>query len=737
MLNNLDDTVTVTLSSLQQELKNYQSNLSQQLLRMYSQQQQGEQILAEFIDRFEEKLDQSKADNSQSLLTPGTPTVLQHEPYTNGFSETSSQQIVNEPISVLSPHPPEVDNSSNMAVIVPPIEKPSEPVPDDKYTSTSTSETPSEPISVLTNDLSVTQIPTPSAMFPSSTEESASSSTSETPSETPSEPISVLTNDLSVTQIPTPSAMFPSSTEESASSSTPETPSETPSEPISVLTNDLSVTQIPTPSAMFPSSTEESASSSTPETPSETPSEPISVLTNDLSVTQIPTPSAMFPSSTEESASSSTPETPSETPSEPISVLTNDLSVTQIPTPSAMFPSSTEESASSSTPETPSETPSEPVSVISNSEKNNLINTPLKPQPPIKPSNQRSRSRNSPNWSPVQIGFLLVVLSTVMSSLYNVVVKALFHSGSNLLGNSPTQQLIPPTLGNIFFILMLRLLVVVPLMLLLSPILHPTIWQDLQNLFNSVGRKSNHNQAQKKPVLFLSIASGSFLFLSQVLIYIAISRVTTGVAISLFFIYPMMTGLMAWFLFRERPNIFILSAISSIFCGQLLILSSYSNPPSNISWGIISGIMSGIAFAVYVILTRLSAPKLHPVSFALINFSTMLLLSFICLLVPLPRNWSVLISSNLLEVILSAFMLGVLTLCGYLFNNFGISKLGGQRSAIIGGIIPVLTVIFAGLLLQEKLDLLQILGVLLVTGGAVGISLAKMQSLVKSSSAKN
>ncbi|TAE52892.1 MAG: hypothetical protein EAZ87_24460, partial [Nostocales cyanobacterium] len=620
MLNNLDDTVTVTFSSLQQELKNYQSNLSQQLLRMYSQQQQGEEILTAFIQRLQEELEKRKEQNSQPTLTSGAPTLLQSEPYTNGFAQTSSQKIVNEPISVLSPESPENYNSSTRAVIVPPPEK------------------PSEPVSVISPDLSVTQVPTPSSIFPVSTDESS----------------------------------------DSTSPTSPETSSETPSE-----------------------------------TPSEKPSEPISVISPDLSVTQVPTPSSIFPVPTENSSESTSPTSPG--------------------TP----------------PEKPSETPSEPVSVVTgNSATKNLANLPkLSSKQQVTPSRERSRSRTSPNWSPVQIGFLLVLASTVMSSLYNVVVKALFYKGSGLLGSLQTQQLIFPTLGNIFFILMLRLLVVVPLMLLLAPILHPTVWQDLQNLFNSVGKKSqNHqnnqnnqnNQNKKKPVLPLSIASGICLFLSQVLVYIAISQITTGVAIALFFIYPMITGLIAWFLFRERPNIFIFSAISSIFCGQLLILSSYSNPPSDTSLGIISGIMSGIAFAVYVILTRLSAPTLHPVSFALINFCTMLLLSFICLLVPLPIDWSLSIRSvNLLEVILSAFMLGVLTLCGYLFNNFGIRKLGGQRSAIIGAIVPVLTVIFAGLILQEKLDILQILGVLLVTGGAVGISLEKMQNLVKSSNTKN
>jgi drug/metabolite transporter (DMT)-like permease len=154
--------------------------------------------------------------------------------------------------------------------------------------------------------------------------------------------------------------------------------------------------------------------------------------------------------------------------------------------------------------------------------------------------------------------------------------------------------------------------------------------------------------------------------------------------------------------------------------------------------GSTTAITSGIVFAAYLMLTRLCADKLHPVSFTLINFVTMLLLSFICLIVPLPSSWGlVLDGSKLLEVVLSAFILGVLTLCGYLLNNFGIRQLGAYRAAIIGAAVPVLTVIFAGLMIQEALDIGQILGVLLVTGGAAAFSWEKMQNLVNHANSTN
>ncbi|WP_071191969.1 DMT family transporter [Trichormus sp. NMC-1] len=633
MLDNLDDTVTIAFSSLQQELKNYQSHLSQQLSRMYDQQQQGEEILAEFIHRLRGELDKTKEPTTLKVVTGGAPTVLQlTEPYKNGFLEKSSERIITEPISLVPQELPKSETTSTESVV----------------TLSPPPENTTELNSVLTSNWTE-------------------------PQSTPPE------NTTELNSVPT------SNWTEQESTPSPE--------------NTTELNSVPTPNWT------EQESTPSPE--------------NTTELNSVPTPNW-----TEQES------TPSpENTTEPTSVLTPNLSASTTISPPPF-----------ASKQPPQENKTEPISVLTPnlSESTTISPPPFAPKPRQEVTSRRQRSRSTPNWSPVQVGFLLVVLSTVVSSLYNVAIKALFYKDSQILGEFETQQFISPTLGNIFLILMLRLLVVVPLMLLLAPILHPPIWQDLQNLFDSVGRNATPNSAKTKRVLILSVVSGCFLFLSQVLIYIAIGTVTTGIAIALFFIYPLISGLLAWFLFRERPNLISAGAYATIFCGELIILSTYSTAMSNTSLGTISGIMSGIAFAVYVIFTRLCATQLHPVSFALINFATMLLLSFICLMLPLPSDWSLAIrSSNLLEVILSAFMLGVLTLCAYLFNNFGIRQLGAPRSAIIGAVVPVLTVIFAGLMIQETLDLLQILGVLLVTLGAVAFSFEKMQNQVKSSSPNN
>ncbi|MDJ0735849.1 MAG: EamA family transporter [Nostocaceae cyanobacterium] len=331
-------------------------------------------------------------------------------------------------------------------------------------------------------------------------------------------------------------------------------------------------------------------------------------------------------------------------------------------------------------------------------------------------------------------GLLLIVASVLVSCLYNVAIKVIFQPSSQILGTFAVEQLISPTIGNSLFVLMLRMLVVVPLMLLLSPILHPQIWQDLQYLANPQKENSTTEKNKVKQVFFLSIMSGCFLFLSQVLIYIAIGQLAIGGAITLFFIYPAISALLSWFLFRDRPTSFRTAATALIFVGELLVLGGSTISGAGYVLGSITAISGGIAFAFYVMLTRICAAKIHPVTFTVVNFITMLPLCILGLILPLPSNWNLQINpTNLLELILSAFLLGVLTLCGYLLNNLGISQLGASRASIFGATVPVVTLLFAWLIIQDTLLPLQILGVFLVTFGAATFSWEKMRHQAKPS----
>ncbi|YAF94300.1 MAG: EamA family transporter [Nodularia sp. CChRGM 3473] len=670
MLGTLDDTLTITFNSLQQELKNYQSNLSQQLSRMYNQQQQGEAIVEELINHLRGELVKTTKEISLAAVKVSPPTVVQPTEQQPPSSSQTRLQLGEIKSSV------------------------------------------AEPISTINEDLSESNTTTAPTL--------ASSSSNVLPlnKAKATEPDSVINREElerdrqfppDQGRITESISIFPRELSEREAQSSPD--QEKTTEPNSVISREEFERD-----NQFPPDQEKTT-------------EPNSVISREEFERD-----NQFP-----------PDQEKET--EPNSVISREEFERDNQFPPDQEKVSQQnsvlrrEALERNTQSPPDQQKvGKPNSVLSREALEN--NTQSLPSPATKQEAKpaSSRSNNSQTLSPIQIGFLLVVLSTVVSSLYNVAIKGMFYKAYDNLGVLEIEGLISPTLGNILLILMLRLLVVVPLMLLLAPMMHPQVWQDMQNLVESVRGNSNPNSSVKtQRLLQLSIASGCFLFLSQVLIYLAIGQVATGMAIALFFVYPMIGGLLSWLLFRDRPSGFRSAAISSIFCGELLVLGgSASFGMANFSLGSSTAIFAGVAFACYVILTKICAAKLHPVSFTLINFTTMFVLSFICLMLPLPSGLNLAVDpSKLLELILSAFILGVLTLLGYVLNNVGIRKLGALRSAIIGAGVPILTVVFAGLMLQETLEIVQIMGVLFVTFGVAAYSFEKMRNQVKSSSSEN
>ncbi|MDJ0693658.1 EamA family transporter [Mastigocoleus sp. MO_188.B34] len=348
--------------------------------------------------------------------------------------------------------------------------------------------------------------------------------------------------------------------------------------------------------------------------------------------------------------------------------------------------------------------------------------------PQGRPTKQTTQAPKGLITSPT--GLILIFLSSLVSALYNLIIKIIVQPNSEIFGVLSMESLMTPTLGNSMLLLMLRMLVVVPLMFVLAPILHPRVWQDLQNLIKSFRGKASAGRKNSKRLLILSIVSGSFLFLSQVLTYIALGQIPTGMATSLIFIYPVVSGLLSWFLFRDRPSPFRVAAMCTIGFGQLLLLvAGFGVGIENVTNGSSAAFGAGIAFAFYIIFTRICAAKLHPISFTAINFCTMLVLSFIGLIIPLPVDWGLEVNQiNLFDLILISFALGVMTILGYLLNNFGVRKLGATRAGVFGAIVPVLTVICAGIIIQEELGIVQIIGVLLITFGVAAFSLDKIKS---------
>ncbi|MEO1067792.1 MAG: EamA family transporter [Cyanobacteria bacterium J06638_6] len=345
------------------------------------------------------------------------------------------------------------------------------------------------------------------------------------------------------------------------------------------------------------------------------------------------------------------------------------------------------------------------------------------PQPPA-PMERASTQTSGPRLTTaqLQLGLIMVMLSTLALSLHNVIVGVIGYGGQ-LLGRIPMEAVLPLNIPNSLLLLWLRMVVVVPLLTLVAPLLYPPVGDDLRQLVQS---------ADKRPLIQV-IASGAFLFLSQVLIYKAIADVGPGVAVTLLFMYPLVTVPLAWFLFGDRPTplrLVVMFAISMgiVFTALPRIYSDLSGDSLSL-WGVGAALLASVAFALFLVSMQLSFKRLHPVSVSLLQFSTIFILTSLILIVGSFLGFTPGTPSHPLSLYLGAGILGLLTLLGYLFNNYGVKLLGASQASIVAASGPVVTAILAYLLTpgdKSALLFIQWMGVILVTLGVISLSLERL-----------
>lgn len=322
--------------------------------------------------------------------------------------------------------------------------------------------------------------------------------------------------------------------------------------------------------------------------------------------------------------------------------------------------------------------------------------------------------------SSVQVGLFLALMSALVLSLFNVCLRILLKTPDTpkvMFGLFEIDGVITPGLGNSLLILLLRMVVVMLLMPFLATFLYPAVWTDIRRFLNSGDSK----------LIVTVIGSGFFLFLSQVCIYIAIGEIPTGIAITIFFVYPIITVLASWGLFGDRPTLIRIGAMVTILIGGILSLPNFfGGAAGNTEIGVLAALGAGIAFAGYVLLTQIAAGKLHPIPFSLVNFASIFVFCALSLMF-LPDNLGLEVNPDLWNpIIIGGAILGVLTLLSYLLNNFAIRSAGAALASIIGTSGPALTALLAFLIIGEALSLKQISGMGLVIIGVGSMSVERM-----------
>ncbi|MEM0980066.1 MAG: DMT family transporter [Cyanobacteria bacterium P01_H01_bin.58] len=306
------------------------------------------------------------------------------------------------------------------------------------------------------------------------------------------------------------------------------------------------------------------------------------------------------------------------------------------------------------------------------------------------------------------LGYVLILLSSAFFCIQNVVVRILFAEHP-LIGIGVTGGFLTPTLQNSFLLLLLRMVLAVPLMGLFSLRLYPKIWQDLGHLRQPLQRRA----------LFHALAGGGLMFAYLALLYVSIGLIPTGIALTLFFTFPVFTALFSWRFFDHRPTMTRWGIMAAILLGSALTIPQEQWTGGGSYWGALFGVAAGVTYALYTVNAQKSFDYLHPVPYTWVSFAITLGLSAACLLI-WPRSampslaWGAIWFWSLVS--------GFVTFAGHVLYNSGIRQIGATSAAMIGAANPALTVVLAWLAIQEVLQGVQVLGVGIVTLSVASLS---------------
>lgn len=216
----------------------------------------------------------------------------------------------------------------------------------------------------------------------------------------------------------------------------------------------------------------------------------------------------------------------------------------------------------------------------------------------------------------------------------------------------------------------------------------------------------------KKDFLCL-LASGAAMGVSWILLYEAYGRIGVGISSLLYYCGPVIVMIVSPFLFREKLTVFKVIGFLSVLVGVFLINGNIAQDRSD-GFGILCGLLSAVLYALMVIFNK-KAVKIT----GLENATVQLIISFltVAVFVGIRQGFVMSVPTDGIWAILTLGLLNTGVGCYFYFSSIG--KLPVQSVAICGYLEPLSAVLLSVLLLKETMLPLQIVGTVLILGGAV------------------
>ncbi len=227
-----------------------------------------------------------------------------------------------------------------------------------------------------------------------------------------------------------------------------------------------------------------------------------------------------------------------------------------------------------------------------------------------------------------------------------------------------------------------------------------------------IGKGKFHIKEYKKDTLFI-VLSGVAMGTSWMFLYEAYQQIGVSLSSLLYYCGPVIVMILSPLIFREKLTAPKLFGFATVLVGIFLVNGNATQSSSN-PWGLFCGAMSAVMYFFMVTLNKQS----KNIS-GMENSVIQLVVSFLTVAVFMGIK-----QGFVLDVPVSAWgwilVLGIVnTGIGWYLYFSPLAKLPVQTVAVCGYLEPLSAVVFAALLLGEKMTVIQIVGAVCIIGGAM------------------
>lgn len=240
-----------------------------------------------------------------------------------------------------------------------------------------------------------------------------------------------------------------------------------------------------------------------------------------------------------------------------------------------------------------------------------------------------------------------------------------------------------------------------------------TLLGSLLLLFLFFIKKGKFTFYQKKKQFAWLAISGIAMGASWIFLYEAYARIGVSIASLLYYCGPVIVMILSPILFHEKLTVPKITGFLTVLCGVFLVNGTASHKIID-SFGSICGVMSAVMYSFMVIFNK-KAKKITGLENAVLQ----LLISFLTVaaFVGIKQGFAIHIPPSGIFPILVLGLLNTGIGCYFYFSS--ISGLPVQTVAICGYLEPLSAVLFSVLFLKESLLPVQVVGAVMIFGGAV------------------